>query len=247
MSNIHIKLLSEDALGYMYKNIDKVTSLIINNDNNKWVETTFPHPVYIEKKFSISDFELEENVNSENLESDVKNHIKIYENLKVLPRYILTDEKFWLWLYLDKFYSITRTMMRINGVSTITDHWMQKQGKRRGIFFGVLSRMFFRVELSEIDGNYDLTKWIIEKPERFRNLSWRSYSSNKELTLGIIMGEKEACEHLNYENVNIYTEVAKYISKLGSAKLLDAHSREDIKLITYNLCIEMLKEKMKDR
>lgn len=241
MSKIYIKLLSDEALGYMYKNIDIVTKEIIKNDDNSWVYNSFPNPIFVEKKYRIEDFIIQENQN-EDFEIDFENHKSVYNSLKILPRYILTNERFWLWLYLEKFYKETKTIMQINGISTILDHWMFKQGKRRGVFFGVLSRMYFRVELTEENDDYSLTKWIIEKPERFRNLTWRSYSSEKEVTNGIIRGEKKAYDELGYENTNIYPEIAKYISFLGSAKILDAFSREDIENITYNKCKELLQQ-----
>lgn len=239
MSKIQIKLLTDEALGYMYKNIGVVTKMIKENETNKWIYSTFPKPMFTEKTHSINEFTILNN-NNKSSEISLKNHLSIFESLKGLPRYILTDERFWLWLYLEKYYNESKELMEINGESTISDHWMFSQGKRRGIFFGVLSRMYFRVELSEKDGDYSITKWIIENPERFRNLSWRTYSSEKELTYGILNGEKRACDELKKENTAIYKEIAKYISYLGSAKLLDAYSEQDIEDIVYNKCKEML-------
>lgn len=80
--------------------------------------------------------------------------------------------------------------MSIRGVSTIKDHWMFGQGVRRGLMFGVLSRCFYRVALT-VDNSrqdkYGLTRWVIEQPERFRNLTWRSFSSEAHLVRGIII------------------------------------------------------------
>ena len=244
MSRIHIKLLSDDALGYMYKNSKVITEAIKKNDSNAWVYKTFPSPIFVEKKYTIEDFDLIDN-SKDDIKIELQNHMTVYNTLKELPRYILADERFWLWLYLEKLYKKSKSFTKFRSDSTITDHWMFKQGKRRGIFFGILPRMFFRVELTEKDGDFSLTEWIIENPERFRNLTWRAYSSEKDLTYGIIKGEKRASDELKYDNSDIYNELAKYISYLGSAKLLDAYSSEDIEEIVYIKCKELLLKHIK--
>lgn len=137
---------------------------------------------------------MQSNPESVDKDIDFSNSIKLYEHLKALPRYILSDERFWLWLHFDKFYDVVRTMMKVNGNSTIENMWMHTQGTRRGLMFGVLSRCFFRVALSIAEtkeNKYELTKWVIDNPERFRNLTWRSFSSEAHLVRGALKGEKE--------------------------------------------------------
>lgn len=244
MSSIVIKLLTDTALAHFYKNKESITKKIIENDDNKWIYDEFEQPMFVEKKFLINDFDLDDNPESENKEIDFLNHLKIYENLQILPRYILCDERFWLWLELEKFYFVTKRMMKINGVSTINDHWMFGQGVRRGLFFGVLSRCFFRVELTideSLQDKYELTKWAIEKPERMRNLTWRSFSSEKHLVRGIIKGEKKAVELCGKEQKDAYSEIAKFVSaELGSVGFLDAYSEKDIEHAVFNKMIELI-------
>lgn len=200
--------------------------------------------MFVEKKFLFDDFFLEDNPDSENKVKDFKNHVRLYESLNELPRYLLCDERFWLWLELDKFYYITKHMMKINGISTIKDHWMFGQGVRRGLFFGVLSRCYFRVDLTideRIEDKYELTRWIVENPERFRNLTWRAFSSEKHLVRGIIKGEKRAVEYCGKENNDAYTEIAKFVStEMGSVGFLDAYSEEDIENIIYNKMVDLI-------
>ena len=238
MSNkIYIKMLSEDALSYIQKNINKVYNYIVENEDNSWIlELDIPN-FFVTKKYEIDDFQLIDNPEEKDRDIALKNSIALYESIKTLPRFILTDEKFWLWLYLDKFYAEVKSMMKIQSVSTIKDHWMFNQGIRRGLFFGVLSRCYFRVELT-VDNNredkYELTKWIIENPERFRNLTWRSFSSETHLVRGIISAEKKAIETIGSEETSIYPEVAKYVSSIGSVRLLDVISEKDIEDMVYN-------------
>lgn len=249
MSKIHIKMLSEDALMYLKKNSAQVAKKVIDNATNDWIKTDFPQPMFVEKKFIIDDFELQSNPESADKDIDFSNSIKLYEHLKVLPRYILSDEKLWLWLHFDKFYEVVRTMMKVNGKSTIENMWMHTQGTRRGLMFGVLSRCFFRVALSideTKENKYELTKWIIDNPERFRNLTWRSFSSETHLGRGALKGEKRAIdESPQLERNDIYPQIGKYISVIGSVRLLDVITEEDISNMIYDKTKELLKEGVK--
>lgn len=105
-------------------------------------------------------------------------------------------------------------------------------------------RCFFRVELTAIHekntNKYDLTRWIIENPERFRNLSWRSFSSEKHLVRGVLQGEKRAVNEMGRENNSIYPKIAKFVSVIGSAKLLDCISENDIENIVYQKMLEYM-------
>jgi hypothetical protein len=133
--------------------------------------------------------------------------------------------------------------MKIKGKSTFEDHWMFTKGVRRGVFFGVLSRMYFRVALTvdeKAEDVYHLTKWVIENPERFRNITWRTYSSEEHLVRGMIRAEKRAVEDLNKEDNKIYTEIAKFVSNIGSVMLLDVILEDDIEKMVYNKMVELL-------
>lgn len=242
MNKINIKLMSDSALAYLKKNIENVTTKIISNDENDWVYRDFKEPIFVEKNYAIDDIELSGNPDLEDKEIDIHNSILLYEALNNLPNYILTDERFWLWLYFEKFYKVTKSMMKIKGPSTIKDHWTFEQGVRRGLMFGVLSRCFYRVALTieedKID-KYNLTRWIIQSPERYRNLTWRSFSSERHLVRGIIRGEKRAVDEYGYENNDFYAEIAKFISQIGSVRLLDVIDEKDVENMVYNKMKEL--------
>ena len=128
---INIKILSEDALSFLKINLELITEEIMKNKDNKWIYNTFPQPMFVEKKIYIDDFSLKENLNCNDKDIDFENSISIYNTLKSLPRYLLCDERFWLWLHFEKFYKEVKMMMKVKGVSTIKDHRMHGQGKRR--------------------------------------------------------------------------------------------------------------------
>ena len=240
---IKIQMFSDDALSYLRKNIDRVTETIEKNEGNEWIYDEFPKPIFIVKKFEINDFNLIDNPESKDKEIDLKNSLTIYFTLKELPRYILTDERFWLWLEFGKFYKETRNMMKIESKTTVKNHWLFGPGVRRGLMFGVLSRLYFRVALTideKAEDPFYLTRWIIDSPSRFREFSWRTYSSEEHLVRGIIKGEKRAIEELEFEKT-IYDELAKEISMVGGVKLLDSISEEDIEEIAYYKTKELLK------
>ena len=244
MNKINIKFASDTTVSYIKNNIKTFTKRITDNDDNSWLNDEFKKPIFEEKKYSIDDFDLKINPDSKDKNLDFENHIVIYEHLKDLPRYVLCDERFWLWLELDKFYLYSKKVMTINGVSTIKDHWLFGQGGRRGIFFGILSRCFFRVDCTIDENNEDkywLTRWVVNNPERFRNLSWRAFSSERHLVRGALKGEKRAVEKVGKEITDAYTEIAKFIVyDLGGTTLLDAYSEADIEKIVYDKMLEIL-------
>lgn len=127
---INISMMSDTALAYLRQNIDRVADKIIEDDKNDWISLDFPKPMFIEKKFQIKNFELIDNPESKNKDIDFKNSIVLYESIKRLPRYVICDERFWLWLHFSKFYSQIRKMMPIKNKSTVLDHWTFKQGTR---------------------------------------------------------------------------------------------------------------------
>jgi len=252
MSRINIKIVSEDALITIKKNVSTVSEYVKNEKENDWLSVVLHgvSPIFIEKKITIEDFELEENIKLQDKKIDYENSIKLYEHLKDVSRFILSSENFWLWLYLEKFYSVVRGFMPISSSSTFKDHYLFSGGIRRGIFFGCLSRMYYRVALTvdeSKEDKYELTRWIIDNPERFRNLSWRAYSSEHHLVRGAIRGEKRFVEEYGEDN-KLYQEIAKKISLYGSVKLLDSISEEDIENMVYNSMKELKikKEEMND-
>lgn len=245
MANINIKLLSEDAYLFMKSHLGEVTKKIMENEDNSWVQDFFPSPVFVDKKIFVTDFNLIDNPDSKDKDIDFENSVKIYESLKQVPNFILCDDRFWLWLHLDKFYSIVRKMMKINGISTVKDHWMHAGGTRRGLFFGVLSRCYFRVALTidnSLQDKYELTKWIVNNPLRFREFTWRNFSSEKHLIRGIIKGEKKAIEEIGIvkESGDLFAKIAKHVSNIGSVRLLDAISEQDIEQMIYDKTKELL-------
>ena len=117
--------------------------------------------------------------------------------------------------------------------------------------FGVLSRMYFRVALSVDDSlsdKYELTRWVIENSERYRNLTWRSYSSEPHIVRGALKGGKRALEDSKRgEQNSIYPIIGKYVSQIGSVRLLDSISELDIENFVYNKALQLLENGEQDK
>ena len=259
MNKINISFITDDALETLYKNSEEVANYLMKEkENSDWLKLVYRGELYEEKKYKIDNIELLLDDNYKNV--DFENSIRIYETLRVLPRYILTDERFWCWFNFTIGYKAALQAMKINSKTTFEDHWLFKQGRRRGIFFNVLARCYFRVELSideKADDKYHLTRFVIENPERFRTLSWRANSSEKNIVLGALKAEKDIVE--KYKDVidvdrikyndgkgTIYSELTKKISLYGSVRLIDAASEEDIYNFVYNILDEMIREKIEE-
>lgn len=249
MSKINIKYISDGALETIKQNLDYVAEKLTENPNSSsWLSELYDGQLYVTKTFEIEDFVLKQPIDERDKETDFQNSVLLYERLNKLPKYVLTDERFWCWINFEKGYQAALKYMPVNGKSTVVqDHWLFTQGKRRGLFFGVLSRCFFRVALTvdtSLDDPYELSRFVVEKPSRFRELSWRAFSSEKTIVLGAVKAEKkiiDANPQLN-EKANYYTEIAKELSKLSSVKLLDSIQEKDIEMFVYAVYSSLIEE-----
>lgn len=240
MSKINIKYMSDEALETLKTNTNVVTGKLIENpDSPAWLKNFFSGTLWVTKKHEIEEFGLRVPQDDKDREADLYNSVLLYEQLKHLPLYVLTDERFWCWMNFEMGYEAALKYMPVRNSSSIfKDHWLFTQGKRRGLFFGVLSRCYFRVALSvdtKLEDPYELTKFVIENPLRFRELTWRSFSSDKMIVLGTLKAEKRVLDEYPRweENAKKYAEVAKLLSKLGSVMLLDCMTEKDIEEYVY--------------
>ena len=254
MNKIHIKYMTDDALETLRANTNVVTGkLIENTDNSAWLQTFVPGTLWVTKKYEIEEFSLREPQDDKDRDVDLYNSILLYERLRHLPLYVLTDERFWCWITFEVGYKAALKYMPVkSGSSIFKDHWLFTLGKRRGLFFGVLSRCYFRVSLSvdeTLQDPYELTKFVIDNPLRFRELTWRSFSNEKMIVLGTLKAEKRVlAEYPQFEeHTKYYGEIAKMLSKLGSVMLLDCMTEKDIEEYVYKKYKIMVEEELANR
>lgn len=234
MSKINVKFLTDEALATIKANLDKFTKIVKENpsDSSSFI-AELPEECFVEKKYPIEDFELEVDGDGDYSKVDVDNAITLYEHLCCLPKHVLGDERFWMWLILEKCYAATiQAMPMESGKKIIADHWLFGQGRRRGLMFGALSRAYYRVQLTKddtLEDAYELTKFATQNYMRYREFTWRGYSNNKTIVTGAQKGEKKAIAKYGdtIETIkDYYPSIAKHISQLGSVMLLD-FMRED--------------------
>lgn len=254
MSRIHIKYMTDEALETLRANTDIVTEKLIENPKSPaWLKDFFPGTLWVTKKYEIEEFVLRVPKDDKDRETDLYNSILLYERLHHLPLYVLTDERFWCWMNFEIGYEVALKYMPVKkGSSVFKDHWLLTQGKRRGLFFGVLARCYFRVALSvdeTLADPYELTKFVIENPLRFRELTWRSFSSDKMIVLGALKAEKRIIAEYQQmeENTKHFAEIAKLLSKLGSVMLLDCMTEKDIEEYVYKKYKAMVEEELASR
>ena len=125
---------------------------------------------------------------------------------------------------------------------------VKRGGHRSGIFFNVMARCFFRVEMTvdeSLEDKYELTKFVIEKPTRFREFTWRSsLSNNKKIILPVLKAEKDFYDNYNVEKSEYYTTLAKDIFLYGSVRILDIISYDDMYNFVYSKLQEYLEENL---
>ena len=239
MNRINIKYVSDELRETLAGNV-KIVVQNLNDfpDDNSWVYNFIAEKAFITKKYQIEDFDLVIPADEKDYDAIYKNAIILYEHLRDLPGYVLADERFWLWLMFEKFYAETLALMPMTSESTFRDHWLFSGGVRRSIFFGVLSRLYFRVAVSiDIDNDdpYEFTKFAFDNQYRLREFTWRTYSSEKDVLLGALKGIKQFFDTYNVEeNNSSYPMLGKYISQLGSAKLLDVMDQGYIQEKVFN-------------
>ena len=151
---MNIKFMTYDAINTIKNDIKKNNAENVNKaiesnkENSNWLEEFCGCKVFEERKNKIPQFVLKLAKDGNDSQVAYDNAIILYENLNHLPRYILTDERFWAWMNFDFGYKYALQAMPITSKSTVGNMYLFMQGQRRGIFFGVLARLYFWVDLT---------------------------------------------------------------------------------------------------
>lgn len=251
MSLINIKVMSDevrDALKLEENKKFALGKLIENPCSNKWLHDFFPGQIYVYKPYYIEDFQLQVPRDKYDKETEIKNAILLYESLKNLPRFILADERFWLWINFEKGYEVALKYIPPaldgTGKNTFSEHWLFKGSVRRGIYFGVLSRVFMRMVLTvdeSLPDKYELSKFAIEKPERVRPATFRNYSDLEYVTRAMVRAQKRFVEKYKFDDISNYHKVIpKFVSELSSANLLDSMPEKEIEDYVYKRYKELV-------
>mgnify|MGYP000009366175 FL=1 len=227
---IDIKMMTEEAYRTLKKNYEEVYKMICDHpSDSSWLKDYLGFEPYEVKKYVIDDFELKIADDYKTVEFD--NDIKLYETLNKLPKYILCNIRFWAWITFEKAYKQAIAAVPFKS-SAIVKNWWLPGNSRRDLMLGVISRGYFKVDVS-IDENskdkYELTRYIMTNSEAYRNIVFRNIGMIKNVCLGILQVEKDIEENYNYSiTVDRAREVMKDASRIGSVMHIDTLSKEEI-------------------
>ena len=240
MSSIRVMFMKEEAIETLLSNSKKVSEYMKSNpENSNFLKEIYKGELYESKRYTFEYLDFNslklDTSSKESLKKDeCEIAIKIYETLKHLPRYILANKGFWMWFEFEVAFKLGLKLMPITSDSTFPNMWAYNEGKRRGNFFNVFAREFFRVDLTideTKEDKYEYTRYIFDYIYRFREYTWRINSDNKDIIFPAIKASKDLYDKYpdfkEYEP-KLYTEAAKYLSLYGSAHLLDSLEFEDI-------------------
>lgn len=253
MSKINIKLMSDVTYATLKKNIDSYVQYFLDNPKDgSWIDTITSENAFQVKKYQIEDFELKVPKDYSDRTTDFENAKILYENLNKLPGYILSEPRFWLWVMFEKGYETTLRGMEAINATAFKHQWLFSDGLRRGLFFGILSRLYYRVELTYDEENSDdpyfLTKYVMDNPIRFREISWRTISNHRFVVKAMLKAEMRVNEELEFEEKGSYfSALAKEICKLGSIKLIDAMDEKDLEEYIYNKYVVIITKDLEQK
>ena len=247
MDTIQVKVISEQALAHLKVNSKQTKELFTSNrDNGNWIYTALKDldaPIFEDKPYKIPDFKLYTVIGANDYDVEYKNGIILYNALKELPPYLLGDIRFWVWLIFEKAYKESLNMMLSSDKeSSYLNQLLGAQGQRRGIFQNVLARIWARIYFLVDRDDFELCEYVSKNPYRFRDLGWRSIYPF--FNRGYIQAIKEVNsmpEFSDVEDNNIYTELIKEVTKLGSIKCVDLGGRRIIKEFVRSKYITLLR------
>lgn len=237
---INIKFMSEEAYKTLQKNYKEVYQMILDHPSDcTWLTDYLGFEPFEEKKYVIEDFEL---LNSQNYQDVAfQNGVILFEKLNKLPRYVLCNNRFWAWVTFEKAYKQAINTIQLKGPQIIKNWWLAGNS-RRDLMLGIISRAYFRTEIS-VDNSkkdkYELTKYLLTNTEVYRNLVFRNIGMLKNVDLAFIEAIKDVGTKNNITlNVDQVREAMKETSKIGSVMLIDVMTKDEI----YKILFETLDE-----
>lgn len=250
MSRMNIKYLSDDALSYFKANPEFMSKKLSENPtSSEWLKESFNGLLYVQKNYEIERPCLVVPADNTDRETDYKNSVEIFKCFKDLPRYVLSDVRFWLWVNFDLAYEVALANIPISeGSSVFKNAWLFNEGVRRGQFFGPISRCFYRVFLTyqaDLEDPFEYSKFVIKEPLRFREYSWRKYSSNPKILSGALSASKKVLSEFGdsvEKPSKYYKELAMEVSRAGSLRIIDVMDDTEIQEIVYDKYLELLEE-----
>jgi hypothetical protein len=227
---INVKCMTEEAYKTLQKNCKDVYQMILDHPSDcSWLKEYLGFEPFETKKYTIEDFELKSDENYQNIA--LENGVTIYESLHELPKYIICNIRFWAWITFKKAYKQAISSTKLTS-SDIIKNWWVPGNSRRELMLGVISRSYFRVDVS-VDKSkpdkYELTKYLFTNLEIYRNISYRNIGMLKNVTLALLKVEYEKSIESGITLTKLQNrELMKEASRVGSVMLIDVMSADEI-------------------
>lgn len=227
---INIKFMKESAYITLQKNPEEVYQRILNHPNDSfWIKEYLGFEPYESKEYSIEDFKLNLSIDMSKFSLD--NGIILYETLRHLPRYILSNPRFWAWITFEKAYEVAQKMNEALNSTSVASTWLITES-RKSLLLGVISRLFFIVQISVDESKkdkFELTKFLFSNMDIYKELSYRNMGMLKNVTLAILQAQKDICEKFSIPlSKQQILNMIKETSKIGSVMLLDVMTEKEI-------------------
>lgn len=236
---INVKMMTEEAYKTLQKNSKDAYQMVIDHPSDcSWLKSYLGFEPFEVKTYVIEDFDLK--LDDDYSKVALENAITLYETFKSLPRYVLCNPRFWAWVTFEKGYKAALQATKLKSAGTFSNMWVPGNSKldneilisKKNLILGVMSRYFFAVEMSvdeESSNKYELTEYLISKPETFRTISYRSIGMVKNVSLSLIKVFRDFSKEHNCMMNNTHDrELMKEASRMGSVMLVDVMSKDEI-------------------
>lgn len=236
MTQINIKMMTEEAYTTLQKNHKDVYQNIKDHPSDcSWLSDYLGFEPFEQKNYLIGDFNLKDTDNYNDVAFD--NGVVLYNHLHELPRYVLCNPRFWAWIEFEKAYKQAIHAIPLKG-ATVVKQWWLGGGSRRALMLGVISRSYFRVEIS-IDENaddnelkYEATKYLfngLQSGEVYRSLTFRNIGMLQQVDIAYIKCVRDLIE--KYKDLitkETIRDLMKDVSRIGSVMLIDDMNSDEI-------------------
>lgn len=230
---MRLSIIEEDKMIALKTNLPNIKDKFLNLDTN-WLREYFDITPFIETKYIVDDFFLDMSSQKPFL-TEYENVKRIYSNLSFLSDSQASDERLWVGLCLNNFYSYVQYRWDILSKCTeenIKQHFFFGYGPRRSLTRNALSRLWWIGRLTYDKSRkdpYELTKFVCESSDYIMHILERNTSNNPMIVKAFISALLAAREEGITLNTDIVGELSKYLNLLGGTYILDTLSEEKIR------------------
>ena len=231
---INIMMMKDSALEKCRVDSEELTrKMFAYPDDASWLATFVGEDPFEAKKFAIPEFELKVPATKEEA-ADIRleNALILHDALKDVPAYILGDMHFWAWVTFTVGYKYAQYRSDIKA-EYLKNNWVTRgDNARRSVMLQTIGMNYFVADLAnsgDEEHRRKLTEYLFNNQELYRNLVYRNISDISAVSEAVIEAfyDYEAKTKTSIPRETIRA-MFKFISNLGSVRLIDSMSADDI-------------------